>query len=162
MTAVSRKGQLVPIEHLRIGQVAQQAGVSTRALRYYEEQGLLEPQRTHSGQRVYPASAVARVQLIQQLFAAGLSSPLLAVLLPAIDARHLDAELSARLLVEQARLASEAASLQSASRRLAALISLVNHPDDASCPASLDEAAGDRSPASRRTSHRPPRKIRAA
>jgi hypothetical protein len=51
----------VASEQLRIGQVAQRAGVSTRALRYYEEQGLLEPERTPSGQRVFPASAVARV-----------------------------------------------------------------------------------------------------
>lgn len=152
----------MPIEHLRIGQVAQQAGVSTRALRYYEEQGLLEPQRTTSGQRRYPASAVARVQLIQQLFTAGLNSPLLATLLPAIDARHVDAELSARLLVEHARLESEVADLQAASRRLAALIGLVDHPDDASCPASLDEAVTDGAPTSRRTSLRPARKVRVA
>ena len=149
-------------EHLRIGQVAQRAGVSTRALRYYEEQGLLEPQRTPSGQRVYPASSVTRVQLIQQLFAAGLSSPLLAALLPAIDARHLDAELSARLLLEHARVESEIAGLQSASRRLAALIGLVDHPGDALCPASLDEAVGDESPTSRSTSLRRPRKARVA
>lgn len=149
-------------EHLRIGQVAKRAGVSTRALRYYEEQGLLEPLRTPSGQRIYPASAVARIQLIQQLFAAGLSSPLLATLLPAIDARHLNPELSARLLHEHARLEAEIASLQSASRRLAALIGLVDHPDDASCPASLDEAVGEMEPASRSRSLRSPRKVRVA
>ena len=149
-------------EQLRIGQVAQLAGVSTRALRYYEEQGLVEPQRTPSGQRVYPASAVARVQLIQQLFGAGLSSPLLAALLPAIDARQVGPDLSARLLVEHARLESETARLQSASRRLAALIGLVDHPDDASCPASLDEAVGDERPTLRSTSLRPPRRVRVA
>lgn len=137
---------------VRIGQVAERAGVSTRALRYYEEQGLLEPERTPSGQRVYPASAVARVQLIQQLFTAGLSSSLLVTLLPAIDARRVDAELSRRLLVEHARLESEVADLQAAGRRLAALIGLVDHPDDASCPASLDEAVGDGSPPPRRRS----------
>ena len=36
---------------MRIGEVAERAGVSTRALRYYEEQGLLESDRTSSGQR---------------------------------------------------------------------------------------------------------------
>src|SRR5699024_2349417 len=34
------------------------AGCSPRALRYYEEQGLLAPQRTQGGQRRYPADAV--------------------------------------------------------------------------------------------------------
>ncbi|WP_432543318.1 MerR family transcriptional regulator [Kineococcus sp. SYSU DK002] len=138
----------MPTEHLRIGEIAQRAGVSTRALRYYEEQGLLHPRRTLSGQRVFPASAVMRVQLIQQLFDAGLSSPLLAALLPAIDARHLDPDLVARLLAEHERLQAEVAALQATSRRLAALIGLVDHPDDGTCPGSLDEAVGGDLPAS--------------
>ena len=71
---------------MRIGEVARQAGVSTRALRYYEEQGLLAPSRTHSGQRTYPASAVERVRLIQKLFTAGLPSRTIEQLLPSIDA----------------------------------------------------------------------------
>jgi len=57
---------------LRIGDVATKAGVSTRALRYYEEQGLLPAERTTSGQRIYPESAIERVQLIQRLYTAGL------------------------------------------------------------------------------------------
>ncbi len=140
----------MPTEQLRIGELAQRAGVSTRALRYYEERGLLEPQRTSGGQRIYPASAVARVQLIQQLFSAGLSSPLLAALLPAIDARHVDVDLSQRLRVEHTRLESELAALRAASHRLAVLIGLVDHPDDAACPASLDEAVGVVPPDQRR------------
>ena len=55
---------------MRIGEVARQAGVSTRALRYYEEQGLLASERTPSGQREYAASAVERVRLVQQFFTA--------------------------------------------------------------------------------------------
>ena len=125
---------------MRIGEVARRAGVSTRALRYYEEQGLLAPERTASGQRSYLESSVARVQLIRELFAAGLNSRLLAALLPAIDARHVDPELARRLAAEHARLEAEVANLQAAGRRLAALISLVAHPDGTSCPASLDEA----------------------
>ena len=133
--------------HLRIGEIAERAGVSTRALRYYEEQGLLHPQRTHGGQRVFPASTVARVQLIQQLYGAGLSSPLLTALLPAIDDRQVDPDLSTRLLAEHERLEAEVATLQAASRRLATLIDLVRHPDDGTCPSSLDEAVGsDRPP----------------
>jgi len=56
---------------MRIGEIAHRAGVSTRALRYYEEQGLLSSERTHGGQRTYPESAVERVRLIQQFFTAG-------------------------------------------------------------------------------------------
>ncbi|MDQ1041248.1 DNA-binding transcriptional MerR regulator [Streptomyces sp. V3I8] len=145
---------------MRIGEVAERAGVSTRALRYYEEQGLLEPERTASGQRIYTESSVARVQLIQQLFTAGLNSQLLATLLPAIDARHIGPGLSERLLAEHTRIESEIAGLQAAGRRLAALIGLVTHPDDMPCPASLDEAVAGDLPVFERTPVRPSRRVR--
>jgi DNA-binding transcriptional MerR regulator len=49
---------------LTIGELARRAGVSTSALRYYEELGLLpQPART-SGQRRYPASAARLVGTI--------------------------------------------------------------------------------------------------
>ncbi|MER5434166.1 MerR family transcriptional regulator [Streptomyces sp. NPDC002588] len=59
---------------MRIGELAARAGVSTRALRYYEEQDLLTSTRTSGGQRLYGDSDVDRVRLIQQLYAAGLRS----------------------------------------------------------------------------------------
>ena len=73
---------------LRIGDIAQRAGVSTRALRYYEEQGLLAPERTPSGQRSYAESAVERVQMIQGFFTAGLASRTIRQLLPCVDTGH--------------------------------------------------------------------------
>lgn len=39
---------------MRIGEVAKKAGVSVRALRYYEEQDLLPAERSSGGQRQYP------------------------------------------------------------------------------------------------------------
>ncbi|MFE9644675.1 MerR family transcriptional regulator [Streptomyces sp. NPDC006365] len=131
---------------MRIGELASKAGVSTRALRYYEEQGLLQPQRTTSGQRVYPESAVDRVGLIQQLYTAGLGSRLIATLLPAIDARHVDPELLERLLDESSRIKAKVAALQDAGRRLDLLISLATHPGMESCPTSLDHALTRESP----------------
>jgi DNA-binding transcriptional MerR regulator len=126
---------------MRIGELAERAGVSTRALRYYGEQLLLRPQRTASGQRVYPEAAVDRVKLIQQLYTAGLGSRLISSLLPAIDARSVGPELLDRLLDERARIKAKVAELQAASRRLDVLIELATHPDTESCPASLDQAA---------------------
>ena len=38
---------------MRIGKVAERAGVSVRALRYYEEQGLVVPARGAGEQRDY-------------------------------------------------------------------------------------------------------------
>ncbi|MFJ3820545.1 MerR family transcriptional regulator [Streptomyces nodosus] len=123
---------------MRIGEVAERAGVSTRALRYYEDQLLLSPQRTSGGQRVYSETAVDRVKLIQELYAAGLGSRLIAELLPAIDARSVGPELLDRLLDERARIEAKTAELQAASRRLVVLIGLATHPDTESCTASLD------------------------
>ncbi|MFC7730192.1 MerR family transcriptional regulator [Actinomadura keratinilytica] len=67
---------------MRIGELARRTGVSTRSLRYYEEQGLLVPDRTPGGQRDYPEQAVDRVIRIQELYAAGLHSKKIAELLP--------------------------------------------------------------------------------
>jgi DNA-binding transcriptional MerR regulator len=126
---------------MRIGELAGKAKVSTRALRYYEEQGLLCPQRTASGQRVYPESAVDRVRLIQELYTAGLGSRLIATLLPAIDDQHLDPELLERVLAERVRIRAKVTELQDAGRRLDVLINLATHPGTQPCPASLDQAA---------------------
>ena len=70
---------------MRIGDLAQQTGVSVRSLRYYEEQGLLTARRTTTGQRTYDEDAVARVRLLRQLYNAGLTSSTIATLLPCVD-----------------------------------------------------------------------------
>jgi MerR family transcriptional regulator, repressor of the yfmOP operon len=51
-----------------IGEVAEQAGVSTRTLRYYQELGLLDPTRSRpGGRRRYSARDVARLGRILEL-----------------------------------------------------------------------------------------------
>ncbi|MFJ2868726.1 MerR family transcriptional regulator [Kitasatospora sp. NPDC087314] len=67
---------------MRIGELASRTGVSERSLRYYEQQGLLTPDRTLGGHRDYPDGAVDRVILIQELFAAGLHSRKIYEILP--------------------------------------------------------------------------------
>ncbi|MGC0211865.1 MerR family transcriptional regulator [Streptomyces levis] len=126
---------------MRIGELAERVCVSTRALRYYEEQGLLRSSRTAGGQRVYPQAAEDRVRLIRELYTAGLPSRVIAEVLPAIDARHVSPELLARLLDERARTTAKVAELQAAGQRLDALIALATHPKSDSCPATLDQAA---------------------
>jgi DNA-binding transcriptional MerR regulator len=51
----------------RIGEVAEQAGVSTRTLRYYQELGLLDPGSSPGGSRRYSARDVARLRRILEL-----------------------------------------------------------------------------------------------
>lgn len=59
---------------MRIGELAQKTGASTRALRYYEKQGLLESQRQANGYRDYAESVVQRVVNIRMLLDSGLNS----------------------------------------------------------------------------------------
>ncbi|MEV8443443.1 MerR family transcriptional regulator [Actinosynnema sp. NPDC051121] len=58
---------------MRIGELARATGVSTRALRFYEEQGLLDAGRAPNGYRHYGPDAVARVHSIRYLLAHGLT-----------------------------------------------------------------------------------------
>jgi DNA-binding transcriptional MerR regulator len=70
---------------MRIGDLSAHTHASVRALRYYEEQGLLTAQRTSSGQRMYGPEAVGRVRLLRRLYSAGLNSATIAALLPCVD-----------------------------------------------------------------------------
>jgi MerR family copper efflux transcriptional regulator len=59
---------------LKIGQVAQRAGVGIETLRFYERQGLIqEPPRSESGYRQYPEDTVARLSFIQRAKDVGFS-----------------------------------------------------------------------------------------
>lgn len=59
---------------MRIGELAEAAGTTTKTLRFYEEQGLVPPaDRTPAGYRDYTADAVARVDFIHRGQAAGLT-----------------------------------------------------------------------------------------
>ncbi|TCC00269.1 MerR family transcriptional regulator [Micromonospora zingiberis] len=70
---------------MRIGELSRRTGVSPRSLRYYEEQGLLTSSRSESGQRHYSDAEVLRVSLIRQLFGAGMSSRVIASVLPCVE-----------------------------------------------------------------------------
>ena len=67
---------------MRIGELARRTGVSERSLRYYEEQGLLAPERRPSGYRVYRDSDLDTVRHVRLLLAAGLSTTIIAEVLP--------------------------------------------------------------------------------
>jgi len=53
-----------PEDLLTIGQVADRCGLATSALRYYEERGLIESQRTKGGQRRYRREVLRRIAFI--------------------------------------------------------------------------------------------------
>ncbi|MFI7211735.1 MerR family transcriptional regulator [Micromonospora maritima] len=114
---------------MRIGDLATRTRVSVRALRYYEEQGLLASTRSESGQRLYGDAAVNRVRLIQQLYGAGLSSRTIAELLPCVDAKVSTPESRARLAAERDRIDMQIAELTIARDRLDEIIDLTSRPN---------------------------------
>jgi DNA-binding transcriptional MerR regulator len=116
-------------DQMRIGELAEQSGVSVRSLRYYEEQALLYSSRSERGQRLYGSTAVARVRLIQQLYAAGLSSRTLRELLPCIEqpVEQYAPALLGRLTDERDRIGARIAELQQTRDRLDLVIASAGH-----------------------------------
>jgi DNA-binding transcriptional MerR regulator len=111
---------------MRIGDLAAATGVSVRSLRYYEQQGLLTSTRSARGQRHYTDAQVERVEYIQRLYAAGLSSQTIAETLPCVEAPsegNSDAAF-ARLVEERDRLSTHIEDLSRTRDSLDELIAL--------------------------------------
>ncbi|MER5439275.1 MerR family transcriptional regulator [Streptomyces sp. NPDC002790] len=71
---------------MRMQEMVRRTGVHERLLRYYEQQGLVTPDRLPSGYRIYGESDVETVRRIRCLLAAGLPTALIAQVLPCIRA----------------------------------------------------------------------------
>jgi MerR family mercuric resistance operon transcriptional regulator len=72
---------------LHSGALAKSSGVSPDTIRHYERIGVLpQASRTQSGYRVYPASAVERVLVVQRALRIGFTLAELAEVLKARDA----------------------------------------------------------------------------
>ena len=72
---------------MKIGELSRRTGVSTRLLRYYEEQGLIAPARSTNTYRTYDEQDVARVEQVVGLVRAGVPTRLARVLLDLEDTR---------------------------------------------------------------------------
>ncbi|WP_181774130.1 MerR family transcriptional regulator [Amycolatopsis pittospori] len=123
---------------MRISELERRTGVSQRLLRYYEEQGLLRPERLPSGYRVYAEGDVTTVEHIRNLLAAGLSTSTIADLLPCMasaDGRLIAdcPELLVDLHRERARLSAAIIELTTARSTLDQVI--------ATAPPSVEHAA---------------------
>ncbi len=68
-------------ELLSIGQVAQTTGVTTSALRYYDERGLISVAERVGGQRRFTSDTVGRVNFVQRCQDAGFSLDEIAAIL---------------------------------------------------------------------------------
>ena len=68
MTQPARPPETLDPALLRINEVAAETGLTTRAIRYYEEIGLLEPAaRSEGDYRLYDASDLERLRFIRSL-----------------------------------------------------------------------------------------------
>lgn len=97
-------------EPLTIGALAEQAGVTTDTLRYYERLRLLPPSpRSNGGYRLYDASVAERVSFIRKAQALGLSLAEVREVLRIADAgtppcAHVRAALTRRLVEVEAKI----------------------------------------------------------
>lgn len=103
---------------MRIGELARRTGVSPRALRHYEQAGLIASARADNGYRVYEEGAVARVSNIRYLLDAGLTLDDVSAFRSCLDGDVASAAPSARgleiarerLAVLDARIAAQTAA----------------------------------------------------
>ncbi|MFF0578782.1 MerR family transcriptional regulator [Streptosporangium saharense] len=68
-----------------IGELARASDVTIRALRYYEQEGLLRPERGPNGYRRYDEGAVTRVRNIQLLLSNGFTAQDVRGFLPCLE-----------------------------------------------------------------------------
>ncbi|MGG7508483.1 MerR family transcriptional regulator [Plantibacter sp. YIM 135249] len=103
---------------MRIGELAALTGSTPRLLRYYEEQGLLRPERGPNGYRDYGEHLVLKVQRIRGLLSAGMPLSLIHDILPCFDGDDTiyqvvpAPEIVTRLLAHRARLDAKLTCLQ--------------------------------------------------
>jgi DNA-binding transcriptional MerR regulator len=120
---------------MRIGEVAGEAGVSTKTLRFYEERGLLPPpSRTASGYRDYQPDVVERLAFIRDAQGAGLTLEEITGVLALKDAGARTCEHTAALLRDHlAEVDRKLHCLQETRARLAELAERAGALDPAEC-----------------------------
>ena len=66
---------------MKIGELSSRTGVPPRMLRYYEQQGLIAPNRADNGYRDYAEAQVERVQRVRSLIRTGVPTRLISAVL---------------------------------------------------------------------------------
>ncbi|GAA5201021.1 hypothetical protein GCM10023322_80180 [Rugosimonospora acidiphila] len=111
---------------MRIGELAKATGATARALRHYEQAGLIRSERAANGYRVYNERAAVRVGNIRYLLAAGLTLDDVRVFLPCLDgdvAAASPSEAGVRVALERLAVLNERVAAQTEARdRLAAAL----------------------------------------
>ncbi|MFJ8888233.1 MerR family transcriptional regulator [Streptomyces sp. NPDC102402] len=74
---------------MRIGELSKRTRIPIRMLRYYEERGLLKPERAPSGYRHYQEADVEQATLVSSLVRSGLPTRLI---LPLLQENQVDGD----------------------------------------------------------------------
>lgn len=130
---------------MRIGELAQRAGVGIDTVRYYEREGLLpKAQRLASGYRVYDADDARRLRFVRRAKALGFTLPEIRELLALSGHRQDDmAGMKAAATEKLADVRAKLAELERMRAGLEALIAACpGHGALAQCPI-LTALAGD-------------------
>ena len=64
---------LIGIEKLKIGELAEKSGITKRTIDYYTTLGLLKAERSASNYRYYPLDSMEKLRIIEEKKAAGMS-----------------------------------------------------------------------------------------
>ncbi|WP_354639269.1 MerR family transcriptional regulator [Kitasatospora camelliae] len=89
---------------MRIGELARETGSTPRALRHYEQAGLIASERAANGYRIYPPGSAVRVRNIRRLLAAGLTVEDVTAFLPCLDGDVAAAPSAKGMEIARARL----------------------------------------------------------
>jgi len=120
---------------MKIGELADETGVSTKTIRFWESEGLLpEPDRTPSGYRNYTPDAASRLGFIRQAQTAGFTLRQIGQILDISDSgappcEHVAGAVSARLSEIDARIVE----LQDTRSQLQHLARRAETQDPAAC-----------------------------
>ncbi|MFN3865639.1 MAG: heavy metal-responsive transcriptional regulator [Demequina sp.] len=120
---------------MRIGELAQRAGVTAKTVRYYESVGLLpDPGRTGSGYRDYDDEAIERLRFVRDAQAAGLTLKESRAILDMKAEGHGTCQHTRALLDRHLEdIDAQIASLQAARAELVALSQRADVLDPAAC-----------------------------
>jgi MerR family copper efflux transcriptional regulator len=129
---------------MQIGTVAEQSGVPSKTIRYYESIGLIRPaKRTGAGYRVYGDSDVQTLRFIQRARGLGFSVNDVAGLLGLWhDAHRASAQVKDLAKSHRARIERKIEELRSMRATLDHLIAQCHGDERPECPI-LDDLAGE-------------------
>jgi MerR family copper efflux transcriptional regulator len=128
---------------MNIGTAAEQANLPPKTIRYYEEIGLLSPERAENGYRDYSDKDVHRLRFLQRSRSLGFTIDECRLLLSLYDDKNrASADVKAVALEKVAEIDRKIAELQSLRDTLATLAKHCHGDGRPDCPI-IDDLAGE-------------------